>query len=65
MATPDIEKATSLFRDVLGAKVSEKHVSMDQCINILILAYFKRNLNSSNEYTNKSIRKIDTLCMFD
>lgn len=25
MATPDIEKATSLFRDVLGAKVSEKH----------------------------------------
>lgn len=27
MATPDIDKAASMFRDVLGAKVSEKHVS--------------------------------------
>lgn len=27
IATPDIDKAASMFRDVLGAKVSEKHVS--------------------------------------
>ena len=27
IATPDIEKTSTLFRDVLGAKVSEKHVS--------------------------------------
>ena len=31
IATPDIDKATALYRDVLGAKVSEKHV----CINRL------------------------------
>ena len=26
IAVPDIDKATALYRDVLGAKVSEKHV---------------------------------------
>ena len=28
IAVPDIEKATALYRDVLGAKVSEMHVSL-------------------------------------
>ena len=27
IAVPDLDKATALYRDVLGAKVSEKHVS--------------------------------------
>lgn len=27
IAVPDLEKATSLYRDVLGAKVSDAHVS--------------------------------------
>jgi methylmalonyl-CoA/ethylmalonyl-CoA epimerase len=29
IAVPDIEKATALYRDVLGAKVSEKHAQPD------------------------------------
>ena len=29
-ACPDIEKAMALYRDVLGAKVSEKHVRINE-----------------------------------
>jgi len=30
IAVPDLEKATHLYRDVLGATVSEKHVSISE-----------------------------------
>lgn len=31
IAVPDIDKAAAMYRDVLGAKVSEKHVSIAMC----------------------------------
>ena len=34
IAVPDVEKATFLYRDVLGATVSEKHVSVCSFVNV-------------------------------
>lgn len=30
IAVPDIDKATAMYKDVLGAKVSEKHVRFEK-----------------------------------
>lgn len=39
IAVPDLDKAASLYRDLLGAKVSEVVVSIRQCVygNVLCL----------------------------
>lgn len=37
IATPDMGKASDLFRDVLGAKVSEKHVSIFISFSLCLL----------------------------
>lgn len=36
IAVPDIDKATAFYRDILGAKVSEKYVSIIRLICIMM-----------------------------
>jgi methylmalonyl-CoA/ethylmalonyl-CoA epimerase len=31
IAVPDLEKSTAMYRDILGAKVSEAHVCINRC----------------------------------
>ena len=39
IATPDMDKTVALYRDVLGAKVSEKHVRLDFSLRTQLVDY--------------------------
>lgn len=54
MATPDIDKAASMFRDVLGAKVSEKHPQPDHGVYTVFVELGETKIELLNPLGDKS-----------
>ncbi|KAK3097998.1 hypothetical protein FSP39_015182 [Pinctada imbricata] len=54
MACPDIDKATALYRDVLGAKVSEKHPQPEHGVYTVFVELGETKLELLHPYGDKS-----------